>query len=133
LPPLSLEELREQSDVIVTGTVLDVEHGVRARDQDGEFADDIFFVKLKVASVQKGGDVSVGEVVIAETWKPKARPDGFVGPQGQNFVPKKGDTVRAYCRIEDDKLIVLEPNGFAKIGGSKDKGKPGPQQQQQVP
>jgi hypothetical protein len=129
LPPLSLEELREQSDVIVTGTVVSVESGVRARDENGEFADDVFFIKLKVASVQKGDGVAAGEAISAETWKPKVRPDGFAGPQGQNFIPKKGDNVRMFCRVEDGKLMVLEPNGIAKLGaGNKGKGKEKPQQ-----
>ncbi len=123
IPNLSLQQLREGSSLIVEGTITDVKVENLALDFGGQtFLNERFLITMRVERVQKG---EAEQTITFETWRPKTRPDGFTGPQGQGFIPAKGDKVRAYCRTADGRTHLLEPNGILKIGGGKnDKGKP---------
>jgi hypothetical protein len=48
----------------------------------------------------------------ARAWTPAKRPAGWLGHQGQNYIPERGERVRLYVSPEKDAgLTLLEPNG----------------------
>ena len=57
-------------------------------------------------------------------WKPAKRPQGWVGPQGQNSHPEVGDEIIAYCKRKDrdekDTYHLIEPNGWEKQKGGRE-------------
>lgn len=123
VPPLSFEELQQNAQYIFTGKVVDIKEEIRETQALGQSVrDSFYFIKVQVQSAQKG-PFEVGQVVTFTAWRPKSRPDGFAGHQGQNFIPAQGDAIRAYCKLNfGTPMSALEPNGIYKVGG-KNKGK----------
>ena len=119
LPSLTLAELQKQADTIITGRAVDMKS--RLDDRGSGIVNRQISIKLEVKSVEKGAVAA--NIVAVTTWVPEKRPSGFAGPQGQSFLPNKGDMVRVFCQGKAGGAhIVLIPNGIIKIG-SKDKGK----------
>jgi len=119
VPPLRKEVLQNDASLILVGRVARVTTTTR---EVGKGEDTIFNVEIEVADVEKG-DATLGEKVNAETWKPGRRPDGWVGPQGQNVRPDVGQLVRCFLRgSAKEGYTFLEPNGLELL-------KPGPASQ----
>ena len=115
VPPRSPENLKENATDIVVGQVVRVYAGTREV-REG-MTDDVYVAEVKVTAAEKG-DLAAGKVVFARYWKPKSRPRGWAGPQGQNVLPAEGKTVRLFLvRAADGGLDVLTPNGVAVVEG----------------
>jgi hypothetical protein len=109
VPPLSEERLQADSSLIVTGRISKVTTTTR---DVGNGRDTIYHVEIEVVAVEKG-DAECGQTIKAQTWEPDRRPDGWVGPQGQNVTPKAGLSVRCYLRgSSQEGYHFLVPNGL---------------------
>ena len=111
LPPLSVEDLKRESDFVVRGKVARV-YSVLHEQRPG-FTDRMFAIELTVSAVDQGQGVQPGQVIFFRTWKSESRPRGWAGPGGQTQVPKAGDEITAYLSEEDGALDALLPNGIA--------------------
>lgn len=116
LPPKPLQELYGDAQHVFVGKVTSVrfvEHYAGNRLFDREW-----FIEMEVLSQEKGEDV--GRVATVTTWQMAAR-ENFVGPQGQDWIPSKGDLVKVFTQGEvsilhgdhhDKGYAALEPNGI---------------------
>ena len=115
VPPRSPENLKENATDIVVGQVVRVYAGTREV-REG-MTDDVYVAEVKVGATAKG-ESAPGKVIFVRYWKPKSRPRGWTGPQGQNVLPAAGKSVRLFLvRAEDGGLDVLTPNGVEVVEG----------------
>lgn len=108
LPPLSENMRKYMAEEIFEGEVLKVETEIK---QEGglEHQNRVFKADILVSKIDKGQeDLSVGDTVKLNYWKPAKRPRGWTGSQGQNSLPQVGDKGRFYSHT----LSLLNPNGW---------------------
>jgi len=109
IPPLSASDRIRLSDLIVEGFVAD--QTVQIVSSDSSFSNFAYTVNLDVQNVVKG-DYDHPQISF-EYWRPRSRPQGFVGHQGQNNITEINTYIRAYLKIDPDGTYkLLEPNGF---------------------
>ena len=86
--------------------------------------DRIYKITIKVASVEKGKGIKVGDEVLVEAWSPSTRFPPMPGPQGHQPVPGKGDTVKTYLLYNKKTKTYhpFMPNGIEILKKAK-KGK----------
>lgn len=113
VPPLSPEALKNSSDVIVVGRVVNVTEATKSTSPG--YADTVYSITLEVTASEKGG-AKVGSTLEATTYRPAERPQGWAGPQGQHEIPAKGDSIRGYLRKSaGTQLEFLLPNGLVVV------------------
>jgi len=111
LPPQRQEQLKENATHIITGEVGAVERNTRLRSPT--MADYVYTIQITLAGVEKGEGIAAKQMVKVQTWEPSLRPRGWVGPQGQNDIPRTGQQVRAYLsRTAEGAFDLLTPNGW---------------------
>lgn len=108
VPPLPRDRLVEESTDIVTGTVLEVtsKMQIMARGKDR-----VYHVKFYAEAVEKGPLTSPHIFTIAFR-QTAERPEGWVGPQGQNEVLKVHDRVRLFLVQRMGRYELVRPNGW---------------------
>ncbi len=110
VPPLSPEALKKSADVIVVGRVVSVVEV--KKNTSPEYVDAVYTITLEVTASEKG-PAKVGSLIEATTFRPAERPQGWAGPQGQNEIPAKGDSIRAFLRKSaGTQFEFLLPNGL---------------------
>ncbi len=121
IPPLSDADLQQNADTIVKGAVTRIR--TRQISDEPGFTDTDYYIDLQTTEVIKG-NVQVGQKITVKGWQPKDRPDGWVGPQGQNEIPAAGDKVEVFCSGTIDFAFrrqgggsetahrLLDPNGL---------------------
>ncbi len=124
VPPLPSEEMMEEATHVVQGEVVSlssktqkskVERGLLiARDR-------IFKITIKVASVEKGKGIKLGEQLVFEAWQPSTRIPAMPGPQGHQPVPGKGDLVKTYLLYNKKTKTYhpFMPNGIQVLREAK--------------
>ena len=121
IAPLSQKQLDEQSELIVTGRVGDIESKVqksRIERALGIHRDRIYSIKLELVSLHKSPPLGQGkglkELLVVEAWRPVTRIPPLPGPQGHGSIPKKGDLVKMYLKWNKNKSLwePLLPNGI---------------------
>jgi len=113
VPPLSDESRRELATHIVTGHVTSVKSQVV---QVGSgMSNSVYTVKMIVGTVDKGSTLQQGQMIAFQFYKPKARPHGWAGPQGQNGMIQTNTTIRAFLKQDGQNYTLLMPNGFEKL------------------
>jgi len=126
--PRSDSELEKSATHIVTGEVQEVtaKMGKPAVDKaPGLHRDRHYEIKLEVGSIAKGEGIKPGDQITLNTWQVGSRVPPLPGPQGQNWIPAKGDRVIAYLEAKDgDSYELLLPNGIAAHSRP---GEPGPE------
>lgn len=112
LPPLSPEELSRSAEVVIEGEVVEVQ-SERVEVRNGE--DLHYTVVLRVSKWVKGGSLK-SETLSVFCRRTAKRPEGWVGPSGQNNVPSKGDRGVFYLRLPASGIPrLLEPNGWNQL------------------
>ena len=112
LPPQSPEDLKAEADLVVTATVTDVSK--RSVELEAGYTNTVYEVDLKVDKVEKGK--MTGSALLVTCWTPENRPEGWVGPQGQNEIPKSKERGRFYLRdVGEGAYEILEPNGWSAL------------------
>lgn len=111
LPPQSAAELRKEANNVITGTVARIDSRVIQR----EVGSDRVYTLTLMIDAQSKGSLSSDSIRI-ECWKPFQRPEGWVGPQGQNEIPKEKQKIRVYLkRGPGGTMEMLQPNGWESI------------------
>jgi len=111
LPPQSAEALKKNSALIVVGKVQAVYTSEQKTDRG--FVNRLYVFEVVVNSVEKGEGLKEGKVIYTKAWTPASRPLGWAGPQGQNRIPKEGETGKLYLtQGEDGSLSLVTPNGW---------------------
>lgn len=112
LPPQTSEELESQAGHVVLGKVVNITSQVVPVKNGLNRA---YKIEVSVDTVEKG-DLSSGQIVEVHCKKTLRRPNGWAGPQGQNSIPKKDESVRIYLRrTQEGRLEILEPNGWEPL------------------
>ena len=131
VPPLATEELRRESEVVVTGVV----KSIRVDDKrTGELVRRYYTFDVGVLQVEKGtlADSETGRgmdhAVRVRGWRLLKAPMGFAGPGGHYYVEAGGrlcyisevgvnNEVRLYLgRLREDGVRrIVSPNGFMVI------------------
>lgn len=112
LPPLSGEHRQQNSNAIVTATVISLETnkvGVKIGGYDI-----LTTAKVKVETVEKG-EIQPGKTIEVHYRQTGKRPKGWAGPQGQNQALTEGATVRLYLDQTFGAYHLLSPNGWDAI------------------
>ena len=116
VPPMSPKELKESSDLVITGKVIGVSSKIsksKVEKSIGIHRDKIFKIVIKVKSVLKGEAIKVGQEITIGAWQASVRIPPIPGPQGNYPIPNKGDFVKAYLHNKlENNYILLHPNGF---------------------
>jgi hypothetical protein len=115
---MSPKELEKESSHIVSGKVISVTTKVQKSKIERSFGlhlDKVYTIKLKVASVSKGGGMKVSQEILIEAWQPSTRIPPVPGLQGHEPVPGKGDAVKMYLlkNKKEKAYQPLLPNGIA--------------------
>ncbi len=111
LPPLSPEAQEQMASDIVVATVGKVEKSTISVPGG---TDTLFTMQLEVGQVEKGA-LKAGQSITATCQKTAQRPEGMVGPQGQNQIPAEGDKATFYLtRDGEGPYKLLQPNGWSK-------------------
>ncbi len=114
--PMSPKELKESSDLVVTGKVIGVSSKIsksKVEKSLGIHRDKIFKVIIKVKTVVKGKGIKVGQDITIRAWQPSVRVPPIPGPQGNVPMPNRGDSITAYLHKQsDNNYSALLPNGF---------------------
>ncbi len=126
--PKSQEKLETTASHIVRGKVIEVTSKVEKSkimtDHDTN-RDTIYTITVQVEKVSKGDEAKQGEQIVVLAWTPNTRePNGYIvesmkqtpiflpGRQGQDFIPKKGDTATFYLTGGGkDPFDLVTPNG----------------------
>jgi hypothetical protein len=117
--PMTAEQLQEESQLIVTGTV----QSFRTKDEvskDGS-KDKIVLLDVLIESVQKGEDVGkIGETVVVRCWRPvKPGTDGYFWEQGNDFIPDTGGRAKFFlAKVYAEAWESHWPNGIEGLDGS---------------
>ena len=121
IAPLSQKQLDEQSELIVTGRVGDIESKVQKSKIEralGIHRDRIYTIELGLISLHKSPPLEQGkglkEFLVVEAWRPVTRIPPLPGLQGHESIPKKGDLVKMYLKWNKNKALwePLLPNGI---------------------
>lgn len=118
--PLSQKELRQQSDLIVTGRVEEITSTVQKSEIErgtiGVHRDRVYTIRLGAFKVhqQKAGAKPLKSPLSIQAWKPALRLPPLPGLQGHESIPGKGDTVKMYLKWNQPKAVwePLLPNGI---------------------
>jgi len=120
VPPRSQENLVQEADLIVTGTVRSVRTTLSRDNQGQTFRN--YHLMVKINTVTKGSHI--GKTVLAHGYLVIKRPEGFAGASGHYTtdddqrlsVLKRGSQVRLYLEksLKRGYKIVL-PNGFEPL------------------
>ena len=121
IAPLSQKQLDEQSELIVTGRVGDIESKVQKSKIEralGIHRDRIYTIELGLISLHKSPPLEQGkglkELLVVEAWRPVTRIPPLPGLQGHESIPKKGDLVKMYLKWNKNGAHwePLLPNGI---------------------
>ena len=116
VPPMSPKELKESSDLVVTGKVIGVSSKIsksKVEKSLGIHRDKIFKVIIKVKTVMKGKGIKVGQEITIGAWQPSVRVPPIPGPQGNDPIPNRGDSITVYLhKKSENNYTALLPNGF---------------------
>jgi hypothetical protein len=113
LPPRSPGDLASSAALIITGTVTDSAHVVEGKSSN---RDDVYTLKVRIDGVEKGKDITPGEILEVRCWKVNSRPDGWAGPGGHGRIPKKDERSRFWLiKRADGKWEPLQPNGIEPL------------------
>ena len=116
VPPMSPKELKESSDLVITGKVIGISSKIsksKVEKSIGIHRDKIFKIVIKVKSVLKGEAIKVGQEITIGAWQASVRIPPIPGPQGNYPIPNKGDFVKAYLHKKlENNYTLLHPNGF---------------------
>ena len=116
VPPMSPKELNESSDLVVTGKVICISSQIsksKVEKSLGIHRDKVFKVIIKVKTVMKGKGIKVGQKITIGAWQPSVRVPPIPGPQGNDPIPNRGDSIMAYLhKKSDNNYSALLPNGF---------------------
>ncbi|HSI36212.1 MAG: hypothetical protein ACAI43_12830 [Phycisphaerae bacterium] len=129
IPPLPKERLVADADLIVTGTVIDVQAKVvKAKLLPGQTGVTEYRWTIRLADVAKGrdrlGDKAETVTVVGERYTLPANTSGSAGHRSNNTTDyvadvKQGATVTVYARSQDGEWKMLSPNGFDVIKQEK--------------
>jgi hypothetical protein len=117
IAPRKVEEMQSDATHIVLGEVKWI--GTNAtRDTNWERSTRV--VEIRVTAVEKGERVAVGDAIYGRVWNDHWIGQGSAPPHGSgHWVPKPGDTVRAYLEAKDGGYDVLLPNGIVVLKAAK--------------
>jgi hypothetical protein len=105
------ERQREDATHIVRGHVKAVYSA--ERQMSVEQIDTMYLIEIEVNRLDKGNGPKVDEPLYVRCWKSKDRPGGFKGPAGQTAIPRVGDAVWVYFRLNrDGGYDLIEPDGI---------------------
>jgi hypothetical protein len=109
-PPLSPEELREQSMFVYVGRVTDV----RQSEAPGDGGTNLLCeADMDVDEVEKAVLGSGEEHPTLHYWRAAGREPGWAGDIGQNSQIEPGARIRAYVTYDGEgRAQLLEPNGW---------------------
>jgi hypothetical protein len=113
LPFLTREEREQRATVILTGTVKQVRHQLKAGREKG-FVDDQVVATMEIDRLQKGDLGRPQQKIRVHYWRAKERPVGWAGPGGQARDLQVGDRVRVYLVPSGPgrQYELLIPNGW---------------------
>lgn len=108
--PLTPEQLRAESKLIVTGRV--VSHRTEDREEKDRSVTRLVFLTVKVEAVEKG-DAKPGDVIECRCWVVVREPrGGEVWDSGHHTIPGDGGKARFFCDgFRDGIWSVIYPNG----------------------
>ena len=104
-------DLKKDATHIITGEVIGIASEVEGK---RGHQDRIYSIKVRVTKVDKGAGVKKGDEINLAAWTIVSRPAGFAGLQGFDTIPEEGDTITAFCTLEDLKYKPFHPNGIKK-------------------
>lgn len=128
VPPLGVDQLRAQADLIVAAVVVLVEAHEETPRPD--FVDTQYSITAEVKTVEKGEQALKGKTLVARGFRAKKRPTAWVGPSGHYAYPgggrlgdlTKGSEVRLFLKsTEDGTYEILFPNGFAVLDEKRER------------
>ena len=113
--PISETDRKKESTHIVTGQIVAVSSNVEKSNfekGDGN-KDQIFTIKVKVEATKKGEGIRIGEEIDVVAWRAHTRiGSALIGWQGQEEIPKKGQTSTFYLKLNGKIYEPLMPNGI---------------------
>ena len=113
--PISDADREKESSHILTGRIVAVSSKIQKSDLEKGAGnkDQIFTIKVKVESTTKGEGVRIGEEIQVVAWKPHTRTGiAKIGLQGQEQIPKKGQSATFYLKLNEKIYKPLMPNGI---------------------
>ncbi len=113
LPPLDTQAQRNQASEVVVGTALNVKSELEEV-KNGK--DRVFRVDFRVHGVEKG-TLRSGLLIKVLFRQTAERPEGWVGPQGQNRALTEDAKARLFLREVDGEFWLLSPNGWESWEG----------------
>jgi hypothetical protein len=114
LPPRSDAELWDDSELIVSGRILNIYQATVPAPVGTNHS---YVATVAIDSVEKGAGVDVGDLLYVHYWQAAQRPAGWAGPVGQNQLPAAGNDVRLYLQRRWKHYELLEPNGWKLLPG----------------
>jgi hypothetical protein len=124
VPPLSIEELLGEADLVVSGRVTAVQVS-NMTSEDQEYIDARYRVSLAVYEIDKGTVPDGGKRIDFHGWRAMDRPFGWAGGGGTiKQEPQEGQKVQVYLKREPSGWTLFSDSGF-KVLSSYDKVRAG--------
>lgn len=109
-------EKKENATNVVTGTVTKVYSKDSKLGDTGVFTH--YLVEIKVQKVEKGDGIKPEQPLYVRCSRPTKQPGTpIAGPSGHRYIPKEGETIRAFLnRQPDGGFEVVYPEGIDPLG-----------------
>jgi hypothetical protein len=112
LPPVSVETMLREADLVVIGKVESV--STKVVKMESGWSDTNYEIAVRINILEKGWIKDSSKPLIVHGWWVRDRPRGWTGPSGHYGITeiKRGQKLRLF--LEEKTFNILEPNGIQK-------------------